>query len=152
MPFVEVFASGVPEERKRLICEHLVAIVIEGQVAPDRRVVPQVWREVSGWSIGKQPVVPSEAPNYQVRISVPAGWLTQQRNAQIIRHVTAVLAATGDQPHRLHQNPSPGCRSTTSPKARRAWPAGAVARDHRLRHDRRRRPQLAISNCCGIDQ
>jgi hypothetical protein len=104
MPFVEVFASGVPEERNRLICEQLVAAVMEGEGPPDSR---------AAWSIGRQPVGPTEAPCYLVRISVPAGSLTEQRNAQIIRRVTAVLAAADDQPDRFYQSPSPGCRSST---------------------------------------
>jgi phenylpyruvate tautomerase PptA (4-oxalocrotonate tautomerase family) len=38
-----------------------------------------------------------------VRISVPAGSLTELRNAEIIRRATAVLAAADDQPDRLYQ-------------------------------------------------
>ena len=109
MPFVEVFASGVPEDRKKLICEQLVAEVMEGEGAPDsaaaRAISWLVWQELSAWSIGGQPVSPTEAPCYLVRISVPAGSLTQQRNAEIIRRATAVLAAADDHPDRLYQEP-----------------------------------------------
>ena len=60
MPFVEVFASGVPEDRKKVICEQLVAAVMEGEGAPDsaaaRAISWLVWQQVSAWSIGGQPV------------------------------------------------------------------------------------------------
>ena len=128
MSFVKVVTSGVPGERKGLICEQLVVTVIEGHGVPDRRVARLicwlVWQEVRPWSIGGQPVSPTEAPNYQVGIPVPAGWLTEQRDAQIIRCVTAVLAAADDQPGRLHQSLSPGCGSLPSPKACRGSLAG----------------------------
>jgi phenylpyruvate tautomerase PptA (4-oxalocrotonate tautomerase family) len=109
MPFVEVFASGVPEDRKKVICEELVAAVMEAEGAPDsaaaRAISWLVWQEVSAWSIGGQPVSSTEAPRYLVRISVPAGSLTELRNAEIIRRATAVLAAADDQPDRLYQDP-----------------------------------------------
>ena len=127
MPFVEVFASEVPEERKRLICEQLVAAVMEREGAPDSpaaRAIPRpVWQEVSACSIGGQPVNLTEALCYLVRTSLPAGSLTEQRNAQIIGRVTAVADAD-DQPDRCSQSPSPGCRSSTSPRARGGRLAG----------------------------
>src|SRR5262249_58330076 len=40
-----------------------------------------------------------------VRISVPAGSLTEPRTAEITRRATAVLAAADDHPDRLYQEP-----------------------------------------------
>jgi phenylpyruvate tautomerase PptA (4-oxalocrotonate tautomerase family) len=154
MPFVEVSASEVPEERKQLIGEQLVAAVMDGEGAANspaaRAISWLVWHELSAWSIGGQPVSPTEAPWHLSRIPVPAGSLTEQRNAQIIRRVTAVLAAADDQPGRFYQIPSPGAGH----RHRRGRAEGfrCSSRDHQLRHDRRRRPELATSHCYGIDR
>jgi hypothetical protein len=113
MPFVEVVASGVPEERQRLICEQLV-------------------------------VSPTEAPNCGVGIPVPAGWLTEQRMPRSSVAPPLYSPPPDAQPERFTKARK-ACRldgrSSTSSRARGgAWPAGAVPRDHRLRHDRRPRP------------
>jgi hypothetical protein len=141
MPFADVFASGVPEERKRLICAQLVAALMEGEDAPDNPaagvISGLVWQEASAWSIGGQPVSLAEAPCYLVRISVPAGALTEQRKPRPSAAPPLYSPPPDDQPERF-TSPSHRCRSSTSPRARGgAWPAGAVPRDHRLRHDRR---------------
>jgi hypothetical protein len=144
MSFVEVVASRVPEERKRLICEQSVVTVIEGHGVPDRRVAPSisglVWQEASAWSIG-QPVSPTGAPNYQVGIPVPAGWLTEQRMPRSSAAPPLYSPPPDDQPERFTK----ACRLGAGhrhPRGRMggAWPAGAVPRDHRLRHDRRPGP------------
>ena len=145
MSFVEVVASGVPEERKRLICEQSVVTVIEGHGVSDRRVAHViswlVWQEVSAWSIGGQPASPTEALNYQVGIPVPAGRLTEQRMPRSSAAPPLYSRPPDDQPERLTK----ARRLGAGHRHRRAhvgaaWPAGAVPRDHRLRHDGRPRP------------
>lgn len=149
MPFEEVFTSGVPEERKRLICEQSVAAVMEREGAPDSpaaRAIPRpAWQEVSARSIGAQPVSPTQAPCHLVQISVPAESLTEQRNAQIIGRVTAALAAADDQLDRFSQSPSPRCMSSTSPRARGGRLAGRCG-SHRSPTPSRPAPSLRASN------
>jgi hypothetical protein len=145
MPFTEVFASGVPEERTRLICAQSVAALMEGEGAPDNpaaRVISWlVWQKASARSIGGQPVRPAEAPCYLGRISVPAGSLTEQRMPRSSAAPPLYSPPSDDQPERFTKARRLGAgHRHRRGRAGGAWPAGAVPRDHRLRHDRRPRP------------
>jgi hypothetical protein len=109
MPLVEVVGCGVPEDRNKPIGAQLVAAVMEGEGAPDsptaRAISWLVGQQVSACSVGGQPVSGTAAPRYLVRISLPAGSLTELPNAEIIRRASAVLAAADDQPDRRYPEP-----------------------------------------------
>jgi hypothetical protein len=72
MPFVEVFASGVPEDRKKMICEQLVAaaVLAAPDDQPDRLYSePVAWVQVidiaeGAWGALGRPVRFPEIANY----------------------------------------------------------------------------------------
>jgi hypothetical protein len=120
MPFAEIFASGVPEQRTRLICAQLVADLMEGEGGLDNSaagvISGLVWQEASAWSIRGQPVSPAEAPCYLIRISIPEGALTEQRMPRSSA-AAPLYSPPPDQPARL-TSASRRCRSSRSRRAR----------------------------------
>jgi hypothetical protein len=140
MPFAEIFASGAPEQRTRLICAQLVADLMEGEGGLDNSaagvISGLVWQEASAWSIRGQPVSPAEAPCYLIRISIPEGALTEQRMPRSFA-AAPLYSPPPDQPARF-TSASRRCRSSRSRRARGGHLTGRCrSPDHRLRHHRR---------------
>lgn len=112
MPFVEVFApeGAVRPDQQAQISQRLVAEVMRGEGAPDtdvaRAISWLVWHPVGHWSVGGEPVGHDEPPRYVVRVSVPAGSLTDEKRADIVARVTRALADADDDGDRLYREPS----------------------------------------------
>ncbi|HXJ37322.1 MAG TPA: hypothetical protein VMS22_25115 [Candidatus Eisenbacteria bacterium] len=111
MPFVEVFTprGAVSEARRTAVGERLVSEVMRAEGAPDtpaaRSISWLVWQEIDAWWVGGHSAVPGEPPRFVVRIAVPAGSLDDHKRCDMIERVTAVLAATDDDPSRLVHAP-----------------------------------------------
>ncbi|WP_327584467.1 tautomerase family protein [Nonomuraea sp. NBC_00507] len=112
MPFVEVFVprGSLREDQRARLSEELVAEVMHVEGAPDtaaaRSISWLVFQDVDAWSVGGRPVTADEPARYVVRVSVPAGSLDDDKRAEMMRRVTAVLAKADDDPDRLSSEPS----------------------------------------------
>ena len=111
MPFVEVFSpkGAVSEDQRNRISERLVREVMEAEGAPDNEIARSIswlaWHEPVIWSIGGRDVGDGEPGRYVVRVTVPAGSLTDEKRAEIVRRVTQVLSDADHDPGRLFALP-----------------------------------------------
>ncbi|MFC4011501.1 4-oxalocrotonate tautomerase family protein [Nonomuraea purpurea] len=112
MPFVEVFVprGALREDQRATLSEELVAEVMQVEGAPDteaaRSISWLVFHDVDAWSVGGAAVPADEPARYVVRVSVPEGSLDDDKRAEMVRRVTAVLAKADDDPDRLYAEPS----------------------------------------------
>ncbi|MEU6713085.1 tautomerase family protein [Nonomuraea sp. NPDC046802] len=112
MPFVEVFVprGALREDQRATLSEELVAEVMQVEGAPDteaaRSISWLVFHDVDAWSVGGTAVPADEPARYVVRVSVPEGSLDDDKRAEMVRRVTAVLAKADDDPDRLYAEPS----------------------------------------------
>jgi phenylpyruvate tautomerase PptA (4-oxalocrotonate tautomerase family) len=111
MPFVEVFTKrgSLSEQQRTHISQELVAEVMAAEGAPDteaaRSISWLVLQEADTWVVGGRPIDASEPPRFVVRVGVPAGSLDDDKRADMIKRITRVLAASDDDPDRLHERP-----------------------------------------------
>lgn len=111
MPFVELFApkGALDNEAGRRATSRLVSEVMIAEGAPDtqesRDISWLVITEPDAWFVGGSPITDGEPPRYVVRISVPAGSLTDAKRTDMVERVTRVLAQADDDPDRLYTAP-----------------------------------------------
>jgi phenylpyruvate tautomerase PptA (4-oxalocrotonate tautomerase family) len=65
-----------------------------------------VVHEPAAWSVGARPVDASEAHRYLVRVTMPAGHLTEETRAQLVQRITRTLSGIDGDPARLSQEPN----------------------------------------------
>lgn len=65
-----------------------------------------VVHEPAAWSVGARTVNASESPRYLVRVSMPAGHLTDQTRADLIERVTRALSEIDGNPPRIYHEPT----------------------------------------------
>jgi phenylpyruvate tautomerase PptA (4-oxalocrotonate tautomerase family) len=134
MPFVEVFAprGSLRDEQRARISDRMVREVMQAEGAPDsdeaRAISWLVWQDVDAWSVGGVAVEPQEPPRYVVRVAVPAGSMSDDRRADVVRRVTQVLAEADDDPDRLWREPLAWVHVTEVPEGN--W--GAMGRIVRI--------------------
>lgn len=116
MLFIELFVPrgtlSIHQRRAlsgRLIDEVMRApdapATLDDAIARGRALAQAVVQESDAWSSGGQVVGPPDGARYVVRVTLPAGHLTDGMRAELITRITQVVAAIDDQPGRLEREP-----------------------------------------------
>ena len=107
MPLIEVFTpkGSLSEEQRKVIAEDLFAEVLAAEGAPDNEAARSIsWvliHDVETWSVGGQEVGAGEPPRFIVKVSVPKGALNDERRADMMARVNALLAKSDPDPSRF---------------------------------------------------
>jgi YHS domain-containing protein len=113
MTFIELFApqGALSEAKRQQFSQRLVTELMRADGAPPEMIErgrALTWlmiHEPAVWTIGGQPVAPTAAPPYLVRVTVPGGHLNDGLRAELIARLTRVLAESDNDPQRLYQEP-----------------------------------------------
>ena len=116
MLFIELFVPRgmLSVQQRRALSGQLIETVMRAPDAPDamrdviargRALAQAVVHEADAWSVGGRAVNGASGARYVVRVSLPAGHLTDGMRAELITRITGVLAAIDGQPDRLHCEP-----------------------------------------------
>jgi YHS domain-containing protein/phenylpyruvate tautomerase PptA (4-oxalocrotonate tautomerase family) len=112
---MELFApqGALTDDRRADVSRRLVTAVmsapgpgIEEAVERARAMTHAIVHEPAAWSVGTAPAGTGELPCWYVRVSVPAGHLTDAMRAQLVARVTAVLAEEDPDPERFAREPA----------------------------------------------
>jgi YHS domain-containing protein/phenylpyruvate tautomerase PptA (4-oxalocrotonate tautomerase family) len=110
---IELFApkGSLDDDQRRWLSERLVTELIAADGAPaelierGRDITWLIVHEPEVWSVGGRPVDAAERPRYVVRVNVPGGHLNAGMRAEMVARLTRVIAAVGDHPQRVYEQP-----------------------------------------------
>lgn len=114
MLFIELFSpAGVlaRQDRVEIARKLLTGILPEGggpagTIRSARSLAQVVVHEPEAWITGPELDSPIDAPPFIVRVTVPAGHMSEGKRREIISRVTGVLSAYGGDPERVYCEPA----------------------------------------------